>query len=71
VAVTLERSEGDEGTGSDGLGAAVDDALRSLASSLELLVRALGVLIPVALVGAVLLLGARTVRRRRREQALA
>jgi hypothetical protein len=71
VAVTLERSEGDEGAGSDGLGAAVDDAVRSLASSLELLVRALGVLIPVALVGAVLLLGARTVRRRRREQALA
>lgn len=78
VAVALERSEstgGADGDGAgaagDGIDAALDDALGTLAGSLELLVRALGVLIPLGLLIGLLALGARTVRRRRREQALA
>ena len=74
VTVSLEEADGD-GDGSspgsgDGLGAAVDDALDSLGDSVELLVRVLGVAIPVGLLAAGLGLAARTLRRRRREAAL-
>jgi hypothetical protein len=75
VAVTLERSDdeegsSDDGSGGDGLGGAFDDAASSLSDSVELLVRVLGVAIAPALLAGLVLLGARTVRRRRREAAL-
>jgi len=74
VSVTL-RQDGDGGgsgpaTDGDGLGRALDDALGSLEDSVEILVRALGVVIPLGLVAATLALGARGFRRRRREAAL-
>lgn len=71
VAVTLE-SRDDEGSAEsgDGLGGAVDDAIDSLGESLELVIRVLGVAIPLALLVAAAALGVRTVRRRRREAAL-
>jgi hypothetical protein len=72
--VTL-RQDGDGGGSSgsgdgDGLGGAVDDALASLEDSVEILVRALGVLIPLGLLAAALALAARAFRHRRREAAL-
>lgn len=76
VAVTLERAAGNDEDGGgasgpgDGIGGAVDDAVGSLAASLELLVRALGVLIPISVLAGALAFGARAVRRRRREHAL-
>jgi hypothetical protein len=74
VSVTL-RQDGDGGGSSgsgdgDGLGGAVDDALASLEDSVEILVRALGVLIPLGLLAAALALAARAFRHRRREAAL-
>ena len=74
VAVTLER-DGDAGGSSrgahrDGLGGALDDALGSLSASVEILVRTLGVAIPVGLLAAALWMGARVARRRRREAVL-
>ena len=72
VSVML-RQDGDGGSAGEddgGLGAALDDALRSLEDSVEILVRVLGVAIPLGLVGAALGLGARGLRRRRREAAL-
>ena len=75
VAVTLERSDdeegsSDDGSGGDGLGGAFDDAASSLSDSVELLVRVRGVAIAPALLAGLVLLGARTVRRCRREAAL-
>lgn len=74
VAVILEEKDGDEGSsgsGPDGgLRGALDDALESLSGSAEILVRALGVAIPLSLLAALLWLGARSVRRRRREATL-
>ena len=74
VSVTL-RQDGDGGgsggaSDGDGLGGALDDALRSLEDSVEILVRALGVAIPLGLLAGALALGARGLRRRRREAAL-
>ena len=72
VSVSLDR-EGEDGgsaTGGDGLGGALDDALGSLEDSVEILVRALGVAIPLGLVAGALAFGARGLRRRRREAAL-
>jgi hypothetical protein len=71
VSVML-RQDGNGGSADDdgGLGGAVDDALRSLEDSVEILVRVLGVAIPLGLVAAALALGARGLRRRRREAAL-
>ena len=72
VSVDLVR-EGDDGgsaTGGDGLGGAIDDALGSLEDSVEILVRALGVAIPLGLLAAALAFAARLFRRRRREAAL-
>ncbi len=75
VAVTLERSDGEggsrgDGSGADGLGGAFDDAVSSLSDSVELLVRVLGVAIAPTLLAGLVLLGARSARRRRREAAL-
>ena len=73
VSVTLtsgEDEDGGAGTGGDGLGSAVDDALGSLSDSVELLVRALGVAIPAGVLALLAWLAARTVRRRRREAVL-
>ena len=67
------REDGDGSGGApsgDGLGGAVDDALGSLEGSIEILIRVLGVAIPLALVFAIAALGARVLRRRRREAAL-
>jgi hypothetical protein len=73
IAVTLTSRDQDGGAGSgggDGLGSAVDDALASLSGSVELLVRALGVVIPVGILAALAWLAGRTARRRRRDAAL-
>lgn len=74
VSVTLQAKDGDEGAFSpdpgDGLGGAVDDALESLSDSIEIAIRLLGVILPLGLLTGVVVLGARTVRRRRREAAL-
>ncbi len=75
VAVTLERTDDEggsssDGSGRDGLGGALDDALDSLSDSVELLVRILGVGIAPALLAGLVLLGVRTARRRRREAVL-
>jgi hypothetical protein len=72
VSVSLTREGGDSGgaANDDGLGGALDDALRSLEDSVEILVRALGVVLPLSLLAAAFALGARSLRRRRREAAL-
>ena len=70
VTVDLEASDGDSGAGGGGTRDALDDSLGLLADSLNLLVRALGVLIPLALIGGLGWLGGRILRRRRREAAL-
>ena len=73
VSVSLEGSDegGFEGGGSDdGLRGALEDALGSLAASVEILVRTLGVAIPLGLLSALAWLSARALRRRRREAAL-
>lgn len=54
----------------DGLSGALDDSLSTLSGSLELLVRALGALIPLGLLAALGWLGVRALLRRRREGAL-
>jgi len=76
VNVTLDQNteaaddEDSGAAGGDGLGGALDDALGSLSASVEMLVRALGVLIPVTILACLLWLSGRSVRRRRREGAL-
>jgi uncharacterized protein DUF4349 len=73
VAVTLQSTDADATTPSssdDGLGAALDDATDSLSGALELLIRALGILIPLALIAAAIAFVARAIQRRRREAAL-
>lgn len=73
VSVSLEQAEGDDedsGGSGDGLGGALDDALGSLSDSVEVLVRALGVAIPLAVLSGLLWLAGRAARRRRREAAL-
>lgn len=75
VNVSLDQNSqagDDDGSGAsgDGLRGALDDALGSLSDSVEILVRALGVLIPIALLAALLWVGGRAARRRRREAAL-
>ena len=73
MTVTLQAEDGD-GQGSpgagDGLGGALDDAIKSLSDSLEIAIRVLGVLLPLALLGGAAALGTRGIRRRRREAAL-
>ncbi len=70
VSVELEAEDGDGGAATGGTRDALDDALGLLEGSLNLVVRALGVLIPLALVGGLGWLGGRMLRRRRREAAL-
>lgn len=72
VAVTLQRTGDDDGSGGGGagLGGALDDALRSLSDSVELIVRGLGVVLAPALLAGLAWAGARAARRRRREAAL-
>jgi hypothetical protein len=71
VSVTLEEKDGsgESGGGSD-TNDAFDDALGSLVGAFNFMIRALGVLIPLALLAAALGLGWRTFRNRRREAAL-
>lgn len=68
ITVSLESSGGRDEDGS--LGAAADDFTDTLVGALALTLRALGVLIPLALVAGAAWLGARGLRRRRREAAL-
>ncbi len=73
VTVTLEARRGSAGVpagSGDGIGGALRDALGSLTASVELLVRALGVLLPLGLLATLGWAVARTVRRRRRDAAL-
>jgi len=74
VTVTLQAKDGNGGASSpdpgNGLGGAVDDALGSLSDSVEIAIRLLGVILPLGLLTGGLALGARSVRRRRREAAL-
>ena len=71
VSVTLvdESSSGAAGTPSS-TESALDDALGSLLGAFNLFVRALGVLVPLALVGGLAWLAFAAARRRRREAAL-
>ena len=66
VSVTLEQAK--KGTG--GTGAAFDDARGILQGMLNFTVRALAVLLPIALLAALAAFGARILRKRRREAAL-
>jgi hypothetical protein len=68
VSVTL-TDESWDGSG-DGIGAALEDALASLGADVGLAIRALGVLLPRALVAALAWLAVSTFGRRRRESAL-
>lgn len=72
VSVTLKARDGDGSAAppGDGLGGALDDALATLGESLELAIRALGVLIPLGLLALAAALAARAFQRRRREAAL-
>jgi hypothetical protein len=70
VAVTLTRNGDAGGAGGGGTGEALDDALGLLEGSLALALRALGVLIPLGLIAGLGWLGARSLRRRRREAVL-
>lgn len=73
VAVTLQSTDADTAaasSGDGGLRGALDDAADSLSGMLELAIRALGVLLPLALLATAAAFAARTIRRRRREAAL-
>jgi len=73
VSVTLvEKKGGDDKGGAAGSGTddALDDSLGLLVGSFNWLLRALGVLIPTAILGGAAWWGARTLRRRRREAVL-
>jgi hypothetical protein len=67
VSVTLEQAK--KGSGG-GTGAAFDDARRILEGMLNFCVRALAVLLPLALLAGLAAFGGRALRRRRRESAL-
>ena len=72
VSVSLEE-DGDSGSGSGGSGSiddALDDAVGSLADSIGIALRVLGVTLPLALLGGLGWLTAGILRRRRREAAL-
>lgn len=72
ISVSVEDQSGSTGpAGSrDGLGGALDDALASLSGSVEILIRLLGVALPLAILGGLGWATARTLKRRRREAAL-
>jgi Domain of unknown function (DUF4349) len=73
VSVTIsDGSRGDAiGGPEDSTADALDDTVASLQASLNFVLRALGALLPLALVLAGLWFGGRAVMRRRRESALA
>jgi hypothetical protein len=64
--ITLEQQKGASG----GTGAAWHDATRTLEGMLNFTVRALGVLLPLALIAGLAAFGGRSLRRRRREAPL-
>jgi len=64
------ESEGSVGGGSGTLDDAVDDALDSLVGSLGIVLRVLGIAVPLGLLATVAWASARVLRRRRREAAL-
>jgi hypothetical protein len=66
VNVTLEEENGESG----GVGAAWDDAQNTIEGMLTFTVRALAVILPLALLAALAALGTRSLRRRRREAPL-
>jgi hypothetical protein len=71
VTVSLEESrESGAAGGGDGPGGAWDDALETLSDALEVAIRAVGVVLPLGLIGLVGWLGLGVLRRRRREAAL-
>jgi hypothetical protein len=70
VQVDLQAEHGGAATGSS-TRRALHDALGMLVGSVDVAIRAAGVLVPLGLVAAALGLGARTLRRRRREAILA
>jgi hypothetical protein len=71
VAVTLEADRDDGGAAAPGgTREALDDSLALLEGSLNLALRALGVLVPLGIVAGLGWLGGRMLRRRRREAAL-
>ena len=73
VSVTVEAAGGSRGGGAGGTwtpGDAIRDAIRVLEVTAGVLLVSLAVLLPVGLLAAALSLGARTLRRRRRESAL-
>jgi hypothetical protein len=72
VTVTLEEKEQENGGGAGGTGPgdALDDALGTLSGALYLLIRLLGIALPVAVVAGLGWLGAGILRRRRREATL-
>jgi hypothetical protein len=70
VTVDLEAAGGEGGAAGGGTRDALDDSLGLLEGSLNLLVRALGVLIPLTLVAGLGWLAGRLLLRRRREAAL-
>jgi hypothetical protein len=70
VGVTLVEGKRNSGGGAGGTSQALDDSLGLLLGSFNWLLRALGVLIPAALVGGAAWWAARIIRRRRREAVL-
>lgn len=70
VSVDLEGTDGEGGAGGGATRDAFDDSVALLEGSLNLLVRALGVLIPLGVVAGLGWAGGRLLRRRRREAAL-
>ena len=66
VNVTLQEEKGQSG----GTGAAWDDATHTLEGMLNFTVRALGVLLPLALIAGLAAFGGRSLRRRHREAPL-
>ncbi|MBA3421308.1 MAG: DUF4349 domain-containing protein [Thermoleophilaceae bacterium] len=70
VMLTDEGADGGAGGAGSSTGEALDDALGTLLGALNLLVRGLGVAIPLVLVAGVTWLTFSTLRRRRREGAL-
>lgn len=71
VGVTLEQKrETGAGSAGGGPGGAFHDALDTLRGALELAIRALGVIVPIALLAALAWLAAAALKRRRREAAL-
>jgi hypothetical protein len=70
VSVSLVEGKAHTGPGAGGTSDALHDSLRLLVGSFNWLLRALGVLIPAALVGGTAWWAARSIRRRRREAIL-